>query len=66
METTAYFIVILGVKLNQIFLSSNVDVMLLRCCLFSSVCFKYHFLVKKEFLTYLCVLSKLLNSPGFE
>jgi hypothetical protein len=56
METTAYFIVILGVKLNQIFLSSNVDVMLLRCCLFSSVCFKYHFLVKKEFLAYLCVL----------
>jgi hypothetical protein len=33
MRTTAYFIVILGVKLNQILLLPNVDVMLLRCLL---------------------------------
>jgi hypothetical protein len=56
MGTNAYCIVIPGVKVNQILLFRNVDVMLLlRCCLFSSVCFKYHFMRSGIFV---CALSR--------
>lgn len=61
MGTTSYFNVTRGVKLNQILLLCNVALML---CLFSSMCFKYHFMVKKKSSwsdIFVCALTRGAN-----